>query len=419
MKQLFIIAFLLVSQVSAAQFSLWGEIRPRTEFRHGYRRMPLPEEKPAGFVYQRTRLHLDYKKDIISTGISIQDVRVWGQSSPKNHEPSSEVHQAWVEVHFSDSLSLKAGRQEVQYDNQRFISVNNWTQPGQKHDLLLLKYLSPLGTVHLGTAFNQPSDLLNQNMGNFGTQYGMNNYKYLNFLWVNSRIGENGTISYLAMADGFENPDSRALYVRGTHSLFTKHQWSKTHFMFNPALQHGKTITGQQIQAWYLRSEITLNGFSGLQNIIGAEFFSGNNASDPDNIYRAFDPSYGTGHGHNGFMDYFTNIPAHTRGAGLLNPFLKNRIKLNNKSLFDFDLHAFWLGNDYVHENNVINRYLGLETDFTFSYTVNEFTQLHAGYSVMFGSPSLEIIRGGDRNEWAQWAFVMLTVKPVFLKSNS
>lgn len=60
-----------------AQFSLQTEIRPRGEYRHGYKSLFSNDDNDAYFVSQRTRLGLNYKDEKFSIKITAQDVRVW------------------------------------------------------------------------------------------------------------------------------------------------------------------------------------------------------------------------------------------------------------------------------------------------------------------------------------------------------
>ena len=410
---------MLIAHISYGQFTLSGEIRPRAEYRHGYRSLPIADTSAAVFVSQRSRLNLDFKNESFQTHISFQDVRAWGQDPQRQYEPSTELHQAWVEVFFSDSLSIRAGRQPLLYDNQRFLAINNWLQPGQKHDVLLLKYLSPLGTLHFGTAFNQPGYQVDRNFQDFGTRYTVNNYKYMNFLWLNGKILPNATLSLLGLVEGYENQQSLALYLRATYSAYLSLNAGETQLILNPAIQHGHTIGGQQIEAWYLGANISRELTRGLRTTLGLEYFSGNSPHDTDGKFRAFDALHGTGHAFSGHMDYFTNYPRDTRGAGLFNPFLINSITLGKRTTLDADVHLFYLANDFIHENAQINRYLGWETDFTFVYNINNQVRLDVGYSVLFGTESMEVIKGGSRDEWTDWAYVMLTVRPVFFRSGS
>jgi hypothetical protein len=83
--------------------------------------------------------------------------------------------------------------------------------------------------------------------------------------------------------------------------------------------------------------------------------------------------------------------------------------------IFDADLHIFFLQNNFVHGGDIINKYLGKETDLTLSYRFNPITKISIGYSMMFGTESMEIINGGSSDEFAHWSFIMLRVTPGFL----
>ena len=403
---------------AGAQFRLSGEIRPRAEYRAGYRRMPHEQEKPAAFVYQRSRLNLEFTQDRLTTYLSVQDVRSWGQDPQKVHTPSVDLHQAWVEYQPNEHWAFRAGRQELKYDNERFLAVNNWIQPAQKHDLLLIKYQKQEAALHLGAAFNQAGDQINQNMANFGTLYPVNNYKFMNYLWFHSPAGGKGQLSLLAISEGNENQMSGKLYVRSTWAAYSV--WNFRHFalMVNPAFQHGRTINGQSIEAWYFRSDISYKPMNWWDARFGVEYFSGNDFTRAnDHTYRAFDPTHGSGHAHNGYMDYFTNFPSHTKGAGLVNPYLYNRFALNTSTTLHIDLHAFSLSGQYIHNQNTLDRYLGTEIDLSLSRNINHYSSISMGYSMMFGTKSMEVIRGGNSGPWAHWAYVMVSVKPVFFQS--
>lgn len=407
---LFIVSFLL-GLAAFGQFSLSGDIFARPEFRHGYRRMPLPDEKPAGLVNQRTRLILNYKLDKVTTRVSFQDVRIWGQQEQRTHAASFDLHEAWVQVALTDSLLIKAGRQELRYENQRFFGVNDWIAPGQKHDALLLKYNGRFGNLDLGAAFNQNQDRL------FGTNFGLNNYKTLNYVYFQPRLGLADTrISFMGVADGFQSPNNaEILYVRGTWNTFVEFNPGRFVFSFNPAYQHGKSRLGLDINAWYFMGSILFRASDQITTTLGLEYFTGDNSLENNQQDNAFDALYGAGHALLGYMDYFTQIPAHTRGAGLINSYLKTRFTLSPKTSLDADLHLFHIQNNFVEQGRVIDKFLGTEVDLTLNYRFNDITQIVAGYSVMFGAESMEVIRGGSKDEFAHWGFVMLRIRPRFL----
>ncbi len=412
-----LLVFLIIYMPSLmAQFSISADISPRAELRHGYRVLPQENEKAAGHVSQRTRLNLTFKKENIRTHIAFQDVRIWGQEPQKQNHPSLAIHQAWAELFFSDSLSLKIGRQELRYDNQRFFAINDWNQNAQKHDMALLKYISPAGEIHFGTAFNQPPGAFQQN---FFTDYNINNYKYMNFVWFNTALNSDANLSLLGIADGYENQDNpQLLYVRGTWSAYLTWQLNEFDLMVNPGFQHGKTAGGQDISALYFRAEATTTLADNVNSTLGLEILSGNDPEDPSK-FKAFDPTHGAGHSESGLMDYFLNYPAHTRGAGLVNPYLKNKVTLSDNTTLGADLHLFFIQNDFIYQDETISKYLGTEIDLTLNYRFNDFTRIIGGFSWMFGSESMEIInRGatrGSKDEPAYFAYIMLRIRPKFL----
>ena len=409
-KTLTLAALLMLSVPLLAQFSLSGDIFIRPEFRHGYSRQPNPEEEPAAFVNQRTRLVLDLKKEKVTTKVSIQDARTWGQQLMRSLVPSLDIHEAWVNIAFTDSFSIKAGRQELRYDNLRFLAHNDWLPWANKHDALMLRFLTKAGELHLVSAFNQAGNPL------FGTDYPLNHYKTLNFLWFKTKLSQNLDATFFGMADGYQDPLNGELNLRGTWHTFLTASFSNFSLSLNPAFQHGVNPAGQEVAAWYLSAEAGMDLSHNLSSRLGFELFSGNDATNPDGKSRAFDVPYGGGHARLGFMDYFTvAIPSQTKGAGLLSPYLRNNIRLTEKSRLNADFYLFFLQNNYVFENETIDKYLGTEIDLTYNYAFNEMTQVVAGYSVMFGSPSMDIIKGGSHDEFSHWAFLMLRIRPKFL----
>ncbi len=396
---------------ASAQLGLEGQMRSRAEFRNGYRQMPVPGTGSAGQVAQRTRLSLFHGSDgRVSTRISIQDIRLWGQELQLDHNPSFGLYEAWMELRFADNLSLRAGRQELRYDNQRLMAINDWAPTGRTHDAAVLKYGDGQRQLHVGAAFNQSQDRL------FDTHYLLNNYKTLNYIWYHRELQPNTSLSLHFIADGYEHPDDPSrLYVRATWAGYLSHRLGEFELRLYPAYQHGNTRSGQNINAWYLMAEAGRRFAPQLSTILGIEIFSGNDATGPGNRFNAFDDLYGVGHARNGYMDYFTNFPNHTQNAGLVNPYLKGEFVLSDQSSFSAHLHLFFLQNTYVHEGQVIDNYLGTEIDMVFFRRFTETTSIVGGYSVMFGTESMEHIRGGSSEEFAHWAFLMLRLTPRFL----
>jgi hypothetical protein len=64
-----------------------------------------------------------------------------------------------------------------------------------------------------------------------------------------------------------------------------------------------------------------------------------------------------------------------------------------------------------------IDKYLGSELDLNCKVDFSKSISLLFGYSFMLGTTSLEYIKGGDKDQWSNWAFVMLTLRPTFFNS--
>jgi Alginate export len=169
----FLFFSLLYYETAIAQFSLSAQIRPRAELRNGFGNLALKGSDPAVFISQRTRLSFGYTSGRIILGVSLQDVRVWGQdaSSISNMDGNKlMLHEGWadlilankadtsVKFQLIDYLSLKIGRQELQYDDARLLGNLDWLQQGRRHDMVLLKTVHRGYQVDVGFAYNQNSD---------------------------------------------------------------------------------------------------------------------------------------------------------------------------------------------------------------------------------------------------------------------
>ena len=157
---------------------------PSREMRHGYKTLSADTSGAAFFIAQRTRLTFDYKKENLKTYISIQDIRTWGDEEQLKDIPGLSVNELWIELFFKNNLSLKMGRQELVYDDQRLLGNADWNNATRSHDALLLKYTNKEKKFnwHIGGAFNQNGEPL------FETNYVLNNYKFLAFTWLKKNL---------------------------------------------------------------------------------------------------------------------------------------------------------------------------------------------------------------------------------------
>ena len=60
--------------------------------------------------------------------------------------------------------------------------------------------------------------------------------------------------------------------------------------------------------------------------------------------------------------------------------------------------------------------YLGTEIDLACNWQIDDVFSLGAGYSQMLPGESMQLLKGGSLDTYQNWAWLMLTVKPVFFK---
>ncbi len=402
---------LITSLTSYSQFKISGQIRPRMEYRNGYKTLRNADSEMAASISQRTRISMNYEKEKLKTGISFYDFRIWGDQKLKKDIPSIGLLEAWADLYLSKTISLKIGRQQISYDNSRLMSAVNWNQIGAAHDVLLFKFRKSGWIMDIGMAYNQA------NLSNFGMDYSdlIDNYKSLNFLWLKKKFGKL-TISTLNILDGYQKEGTtNTVYFRITYGGIIDYKNTDIQFTARGFGQRGKIKTGVDVNAYYLNSDISYSLNNKIKLYAGFELISGNNATDNQNTTdNAFDILYGARHKFNGRIDYFS-VPSTTKGAGLINPYMKVTFKLNNKLTLNTYYHYFMLHNDYLDVNSEkIDKFLGHEIDLTLDIKFSKEVSLQSGYSVMFGTNSMEVIKGGDKDLMNNWFFIMLTIKPTF-----
>jgi hypothetical protein len=149
----------LVSYRAQAQFTLSAEVRPRSEFRNGFKTLTDDSMEAAFFTEQRSRLYLDYLNEDYKFKLAFQDIRIWGESPQifKEELGKTFISEAWGQYYVKSEFSVKAGRQIISYDNERLLGGLEWAQQGRRHDALLLMYegLENKTKLHVGFAYNQ------------------------------------------------------------------------------------------------------------------------------------------------------------------------------------------------------------------------------------------------------------------------
>lgn len=403
-----------------SQFTLSAEVRPRTEFRNGFKTPTSDGFDPAFFTEQRSRLYFDFKNENYKFRLAMQDVRLWGEVPQifKEDVGSSFLSEAWGQYFLNEKFSIKAGRQIISYDNQRFFGGLEWAQQGRRHDaLLFIREDAKAGSkLHIGLAFNADDDrpepgYLQGPGASFYTTPG--NYKSLQYLWYHKDFAEKkGSISLLANNATLQNPDSTVS--------------NKQTFGVIPRFKAGKVMLAADV--YYQSGKIgdrTVNALLGGLNAtfatkatpltIGFEYISGKDDDDDSSDITNFSPDFGTNHAHNGLMDYFFVGPANGN-VGVLDIYFKTKWKVGKGALL-FHGHEFMTGSKQINaEGADLSSAMGFEADFVYVKKLSPSVTFNFGVSGLLGTDTLLELRPGNQ-KFNTWAWTMITFKPTLYKS--
>jgi hypothetical protein len=442
-----LIACLMLSPELYAQFTFTGQFRPRLEIRDGQGTLTPEGAVPAAFISQRSRLNFGYKGYRFRAFAALQDVRVWGQDASSINRGTTEsldglmLHEAWAEISLLDTtsaienLSLKIGRQELVYDDVRLLGNLDWLQQARRHDLALLKFENKGWMTHLGVAFNQNGEFKTGHTYN-GTPTGYaagtngigNLYKSMQFLYLGRKF-YSGNASFLVLKDDFSQYRMVTNANNVTSKVFDRGVWSrvtlggylaatvkkKIGVSASAYYQTGKDKDGMELGSYLLSASALYAAGRKFSIGPGIDYTSGGIA---DGKNKNFDPLYGTPHKFWGYMDYFYVADGFGKN-GLVNAYVKTRYKAKDNLLLSVDLHQFSSSNPIASSDGAqLSRSFGSELDIIFSYNMTKAIAIEGGYCTFFATPTLasaavKNVPNADRQ--ANWAYLMVTLKPDFL----
>ena len=415
MKKLRIIILIILGTISAdiqaQELDVNLQIRPRFEYRNGYKTL-LPEgQEGTSQISQRSRLNFNYKQDEFTVKLTFQNTRTWGDVAPTATADKNgvAVFEAWAQYDFTEKWSARMGRQVLSYDNQRIFGEMDWAQQAQSHDAFTVTYHTEKQKLDLGGAYNSNAENVLQ------TPYTISSYKTLQYAWYHNQFNNAFGLSLLLLNTGYEyaNADAKLLVdykqTFGTYLVYKKSKIDSNFWLYG---QTGKS-TDLKVSAWNAAANFGYQISESFKAGLGYEFLSGKDTNDGSAVIKSFNPIFGTNHGFNGYMDYFY-VGNHLNNVGLQDAFLKLNYNVN-KWQFALMPHVFLAAADVVTpvpQSEKLDSYLGTEIDVTFGYNFKKEITLTGGYSQMFGSKTLEFIKAGDAGHTNNWAWLMISVNP-------
>ncbi|WP_298500058.1 alginate export family protein [uncultured Algibacter sp.] len=418
-KLTLVFLIILSSQFAIAQLEIGADIRPRFEYRHGFNNLFPDNAEPGAFVVQRSRLNVKYSIDKLDVMMSMQDVSTWGdtrQIDATDSNNSFSLFQAWVEYHVNENWSTKLGRQVLSYDDQRILGGLDWAMQGRFHDAALIKYKKDSFIADFGFAFSQESQ---SSVGNVFTIQGAFTYKAMQFAYL-KKNWENSSASFLFLNTGFQNftgvdnTIADGVYYRQTAGSYFTFPVNKLKFKGSAYYQFGKSNESTDLNAYQVSLEANYKPAKTLF-ALGFEMLSGTD-QDGDTKNKSFFPLYGTNHKFNGFMDYFY-VGNHANNVGLNDLYAKVVFNAGKNATLLTKAHYFSANADL--SNNADN-YFGTELDIVYNRNLMKDVTLSVGYSQLFASDSMSLIKSGLPNDNTNnWGWVQLKIQPTLFKSTN
>ena len=313
------------------------QFRPRYEYRNGYKSLIKDSEDATSFVFQRSRLNLNFKQEKMKVKLGLQNIRTWGDAATTATADKNgiAVFEAWAQYDFDAKWSARLGRQVLSYDNQRILGEIDWAQQGQSHDAAVISFHPKNDQLDLGFALNANAENLVAPTTPYTT-----NYKSLQYAWYHTQFSKLN-MSLLLMNTSYEYAktitDLKVDYKQtyGTYLSYKENKWDANLGLYG---QSGKSFD-KNVNAYYAGANLSYAITGKFKVGLGYEFISGKDQNDTSSEFKSFTPLFGTNHGFNGLMDYFY-VGNHLNSVGLRDAYLKLNYT-QNKWQFSLTPHLF------------------------------------------------------------------------------
>lgn len=398
----------LIVQLAQAQFTLEGEFRPRSEyfgnggnFTGGSFPAQTATDADEGFIRTTVRaaINAKYKAETYTLYTSFQDVFAFGDRPQiaTAGNGNFRVQEAWADLILGEFSSLKLGRQQLSYDDQRILGGLGWAQQARTHDAAVYKYKKNKFSLDLGGSLNTTTD----EVYNVSSLFS---YRDMVFLRANTKA-EKLSLSFLGLVNTFQNSNvdganKASLITAGLHANYKLGALTLTSNVF---IQEGERLGGADVKGAYLASLLAKYKVSD-KFTVGAGYESISGRKDDS---AAFFPLYGTNHAFNGLIDRFY-VGNHANAGGLNDLQLSLATKISGLAV-SLTGHLF---SEVEDVDGFDGKDLGSEIDLVIAKKFKEF-KLVGGYSHFFEPSDISDLPGVKSTQ--NWAWAMLIIKPKFI----
>ncbi len=384
----------LRAEVDARDFDLSTRANTYTVLRTRFGLEASPAENIRVYVMARDSRSFGTEFDATGAFNTISDMK------------NLDLHQGYVEIgkFLSDGLTIRLGRQELSYSNERMIGAAQWSNIGRVFDGGLLR----LGLDAVSV------DLFGMNVAEVqtypsaatpaSTAYIPDNGQYFFGLYTQWKNLGSHKLDLYVLYQGRQLQTSSGFldFQRVTGGGYAKGTLDAFLYEAEAAYQGGER--GAADIAAYTLTGLVGYSFTGsplAEVAAGYEYLSGTPAGEAD--YRAFDPPFATAHKFHGFMDYFTSIPSHTGGLGLTDVLGRVNFKISENLSAALWYHHFQLAQESAGEN-----LLGDEIDVTAKFQYAKPLAFDVGVASFLPGPLMRSRFGGA--DVGLWGYVATTV---------
>ena len=390
-------------------------------------------EDRSHFLFGRTRINVDYERPGVQIHAVIQNKAVWGMSGNQ----ALNLYEGWAKLTAKNGLFAQLGRVALAYDDERIIGPNDFAIAANSHDVIRAGYEGHGHKAHVILAYNQNSDKVYD-----GTYYdgGAQYYKTMHTLWYHYDVpkfplGASLLFMNVGMQAGTYKKDGTKTVPDESNPPTTKYQqiWGG-YVKYHPKYlslegsyyrQTGKTVYQDDekhympVKAWMAAVKATIQPTDQLGVTLGYDYLSGDDyvpvafggplVMVQHSELGGFTPLYGSRTKFYGIMDYFYES-AYTNGftPGLQNAY----IGINAKPVPKLDCSATYHYLAVATDLAKLNRTLGHSIDLQAGYQFTKDISLMAGYTLMFGTETMDYLKQGSSSKSARWGWFTLSVSP-------
>ena len=381
-------------------------------------------EDKSNFLLGRTRLIVDYARPYLQAHAVIQNKSVWGTSGNQ----ALNLYEGWVKMTAKNGLFAQVGRIALSYDDERIIGTNDFAMAALSHDVLRVGYEGYGHQVHAILGYNQNAE--NVYKSTFYTG-GSQAYKTMQTVWyhydvpkfplgasllfmnVGLQSGEPGkennppSTVYQQMYGGYVNYHPKFMTLEGAYYR----QGGK---FVDPLMK-----SAGKIEAWMASAKATITPSDNYGFTLGYDYLSGDDyvpVTKPGqmgmvlhDVARGFTPLYGSKTKFYGIMDYFyEQAYINDFTPGLQNAY----IGAFGRPFGKFECSATYHYLAVTTKLYSLNSTLGHSIDMMARYSFTKDISLTAGYTMMFGTETMDRLKQGNSSKTARWGWFSFVISP-------